>query len=53
VTVTTSSGTTTSRLSSPNTQSVTVIPGCRPGSSGCVFVKTPPAPTTGTTTTTS
>jgi hypothetical protein len=50
VTVTTNSGTTTSRLSSSNAQSVAVIPGCRPGSSGCVFVKTPPAPTTTTTT---
>jgi hypothetical protein len=52
VTVTTSSGTTTSPLSSPNTQSVEVIPGCRPGSSGCVFVKTPLVPATTTSTTT-
>jgi hypothetical protein len=48
VTVTTSSGTTTSRLSSSNALRVAVVPGCRPGSSGCVFVKTRPVPTTTT-----
>jgi hypothetical protein len=51
VTVTTGSGTTSSPLSSSNGLRIAVKPGCRPGSSGCVFVKTPPAPTRTTTTT--
>ena len=51
VTVTTSSGTTTSPVTSSTGLRVAVIAGCQPGSSGCVFVKTRSGPTTMTTTT--
>jgi hypothetical protein len=50
VTVTTSSGTTTSPINSSN--GVNVAAGCQPGTSGCVFVKTPHAPTATTSPTT-
>jgi hypothetical protein len=52
VTVATTSGTTTSPVTSSSGLRVTVMSGCQPGSSGCVFVTTPVAPSQTTTTTT-
>jgi len=49
VTVTTRSGKDTSRVSSSSRLSVAVVPGCKPGSSGCVFARTPFAPRSTTT----
>jgi hypothetical protein len=49
VTVTTNSGTTTkSPLATSASPGEPISPGCTPGSSGCIFKKTPPAATTST-----
>ncbi|HTW12293.1 MAG TPA: hypothetical protein VME01_06100 [Solirubrobacteraceae bacterium] len=44
VTVRTRTGTVTSPLASPGSGNVSIDPGCRPGTGGCVFVRNPPAP---------